>query len=442
MKTTPKNNSQGRSYIVRGGNPLNGEISVSGAKNAATKQMVACLLTSDPVTLKNIPQIGDVEATAELLEGLGVKIEKNDQDYTISAASLNTSKVSAAFSRKNRIPILLIGPLLHRFGEARIPMLGGCKIGPRPIDIHMQGLEKMGAEVTCEDGYYTIRAKELKATMIELRFPSVGATENLMLAAVLAKGTTTIANAAIEPEIMDTAKLLQAMGAIINLEANRTWVIEGVEKLNGAVHEVIPDRIEAASFGIAAALTGGSVFIRNARQNDLLSFLNAIRKVGVPFTIQSDGILFGSAESYKPVVIETDVHPGFMTDWQQPFVMLLTQANGVSIVHETIFEDRFGYTESLKQMGAHIQLHSDCLGSKECRYKHQNYMHSCIVSGPTPLKAADICIPDLRAGFSYLLAALMADGESHITGIDHIERGYEKILDKMKSLGADIEVTE
>jgi UDP-N-acetylglucosamine 1-carboxyvinyltransferase len=425
-------------YIVNGGKPLRGTVKVSGAKNAATKQLVATLLTDDEVKLTNVPQIGDVDATLELLKGLGVKISRKDDEVTINAKSVKNGDVVSAFSRKNRIPILLIGPLLHRFGEAKIPMLGGCKIGARPVDIHLEGFKKMGAEIICKNDCYTIKAKRLKAAMIELPFPSVGATENLMLAAVRAEGTTTIANAAIEPEIMDTAKLLQSMGAIINLEANRTWVIEGVETLQGAEHSIIPDRIEAASFGITAAITGGEVFVEGAKQDHLLSFLNALRRVGVPFIIKPTGILFGSAKKYNPITLETDVHPGFMTDWQQPFVMLLTQSDGVSIVHETIFEDRFGYTEALNNMGANIQLHSDCLGSKECRYKHQNFKHSCIVVGSTPLKAADIEIPDLRAGFSYILAALMAKGRTTVTGIEHIERGYENIIEKLKGLGADI----
>jgi UDP-N-acetylglucosamine 1-carboxyvinyltransferase len=375
-----------------------------------------------------------------MLGGLGADIEFEDNTATIKADAVKTPEVAAAFSRKNRIPILLMGPLMHRFGEARIPMLGGCKIGARPIDLHLDGLRKMGADIACEDGYYVARAKRLKATAIELAFPSVGATENLMLAAVKAKGTTTIINAAIEPEIIDTAMLLQSMGALIHLDANRTWVIEGVDQLHGADHQVVPDRIEAASFGVAAALTKGEVFVRDARQADMLSFLNAMRRVGVPFTVEKDGVAFGSADQYKPVVVETGTHPGFMTDWQQPFVMLLTQAQGVSIVHETVFEDRFGYTEALVKMGANIQLHHDCLGSKECRFRHQNFLHSCIVSGPTQLKAADIAIPDLRAGFSYLLAALSAQGQSRVTGVELIERGYEKIIDKVNGLGAAIQV--
>ena len=351
----------------------------------------------------------------------------------VNASSLRSNEVTEAFSRKNRIPILLFGPLLARFGEAKIPALGGCKIGARPVDFHIEALRKMGVEIECNGAYRAkVTGKRLTGAVIELPFPSVGATENSMLAAVLANGTTIIQNAAVEPEILDLAKLLQSMGAIISLEVNRTWVIEGVERLHGAAHRVIPDRIEAASFAAAAAATGGDVFVKDARQADMLSYLNALRRVGVPFEIAEDGIRVrgrrsADAAPLQATTLETDVHPGFMTDWQQPFVMLLTQAAGVSIVHETVYESRFGYTESLVRMGANIQLHRDCLGSKSCRFKNRNQSHSAVIVGPTPLKAADIEIPDLRAGFSYLIAALIADGTSKITGIEHIERGYQDI---------------
>ena len=228
------------------------------------------------------------------------------------------------------------------------------------------------------------------------------------------------------------------MGAIISLDVNRTWVIEGVERLHSARHRVIPDRIEAASFAAAAALTGGNVFIRDARQEDLLSFLNALRRMGAPYEVREDGIRFKGAAQLKPIAIETDVHPGFMTDWQQPFVMLLTQANGVSIVHETVYEDRFVYTEGLKRMGARIQLHRECLGSKTCRWINRDYRHSAIISGPTPLHAEDIAIPDLRAGFAYLIAALIAQGTTRLTGVEQLSRGYENIIGKLKTLGAKI----
>lgn len=429
-----------RAYAVTGGTPLRGEIRVSGAKNAATKEIVAALLADEPVTLHNVPDIGDVHVTIDMLRSLGAGVTFEKGSVIVDATGAKTSEVSEALSRKNRIPILLMGPLLHRFGEARIPALGGCTIGARPVNFHVEALKAMGADISCDENTYSARTKSLKGTVITLAYPSVMTTETVMLAAVKAEGTTIIQNAAVEPEITDLAMLLQAMGAIINLDVNRTWVIEGVEALHGAEHRVIPDRIEAASFMVAAALTGGDVFVRAARQDDLLSFLNALRRTGVPFEVQEDGIRVKGAASLTPVVIETDVHPGFMTDWQQPFVMLLTQADGVSIVHETVFEDRFGYTDALMKMRANIQLHRECLGSKACRFVNRDYRHSAVIVGPTPLKAADIEIPDLRAGFSYLIAALIADGTSRLTGVELIERGYEDIIGKLKGLGAKIEV--
>lgn len=429
--------------LITGGVPLRGDVRIAGAKNAATKELVASLLTTEPVVLSNVPDIGDVQVTIEMLQDLGAEVSRDGDRVTVNASSLRSNEVTEAFSRKNRIPILLFGPLLARFGEAKIPALGGCKIGARPVDFHVEALRKMGVEIECNGAYRAkLAGKRLKGAVIELPFPSVGATENSMLAAVLAQGTTIIQNAAVEPEILDLAKLLQSMGAIISLEVNRTWVIEGVERLHGATHRVIPDRIEAASFAAAAAVTQGDVFIKDARQEDMLSYLNALRRVGVPFEIAEDGIRVRGALTglLQATTLETDVHPGFMTDWQQPFVMLLTQAAGVSIVHETVYESRFGYTESLVRMGANIQLQRDCLGSKSCRFKNRNQLHSAVIVGPTPLKAADIEIPDLRAGFSYLIAALIAAGTSKITGIEHIERGYEDIVGKLKGLGAKIEV--
>ena len=433
------NNADSRSYSITGGTPLVGEVTVSGAKNAATKELVACLLSDEPVKLSNVPIIGDTEVTIGMLRDLGATVTVEGDVVTVDPTTLSTFEVSEAFSRKNRIPILLLGPLLHRFKQAIIPALGGCTIGARPVNFHEDAFRKMGAEIECDNGVYRAKAEKLKGTVIELPFPSVGATENAMLAAVKARGTTIIRNAAIEPEIRDLAMLLQSMGGIVNLEPNRTWVIEGVEKLHGAAHTVVPDRIEAASFAVAAAITGGDILVTGARQEDMISFLNAMRRAGVPFEVEEGGIRFKAPEKLEPVVIETDVHPGFMTDWQQPFVMLLTQAHGISIVHETVYEDRFGYTDALRDMGADIQLHKECLGSKPCRFVNRDYRHSAIISGPTPLHAADIRIPDLRAGFSYLIATLIAQGTSRITNVELIERGYENIIGKMKALGAEIE---
>ncbi len=426
---------------ITGGTPLHGEIRIPGAKNAASKELVACLLADAPVTLTNVPQIGEVDITAGLVEHVGAKVTREEGKVVVDASSLTSHVVTEAFSGKNRIPILLLGPLLARFGKAEVPALGGDRIGARPVDFHINALQQMGAEITTEGGATKAVAPNgrLHGAVIELPYPSVGATENVMLAAVRAKGTTVIKNAAIEPEIVDLAKLLQGMGAIINLEVNRTWVIEGVETLHGATHRIVPDRIVAGSFAVAAAITKGDVTMTGINQEDMLSFLNALRRTGVPFEVQENKLRVTAPKTLKPMVLETDVHPGFMTDWQQPFVTLLTQANGVSIVHETVYESRFGYTDALNQMGANITIHTNCLGSKECRFKHRNHPHSAVIVGPTPLKAANVDIPDLRAGFSYLIAALIAEGTTRMTGIEHIERGYENIVEKMQSLGAKIE---
>lgn len=430
------------SIKITGGKPLKGDVKISGAKNAATKELVACLLTTAPVTLMNVPQIGDVDVTTDMLKGLGVSIDQKDDRVIVDASALSSPEVTEAFSRKNRIPILLFGPLLARFGTAVIPALGGCKIGARPVDFHISALEQMGATIVVEDGMYRATvgpSGRLHGAVIELTYPSVGATENIMLAAVLARGTTVIRNAAIEPEIKDLAMLLQAMGAIIQMDVNQTWVIEGVESLHGATHRVIPDRIEAASFAVASVLTKGDVFLRGAVQDHMISFLNALRRVGGDFEMTSEGIRVFRVGEIKPSTVETDVYPGFATDWQQPFLILLTQATGVSIIHETVYESRFGYTEALNAMGANITIHTNCLGTKACRFSYRNHPHSAVIVGPTSLKAANIEIPDLRAGFSYLVAALIAEGTSTITGVETINRGYEKIVEKLKGLGADIE---
>lgn len=429
-----------KQVTIHGGVPLRGEMTVPGAKNAATKELVACLLTDEPVRLENVPDIGDVRTTIEMLASLGAAASFHNGVVTVDAGRMASPVVKEAQHRKNRIPILLLGPLLHRFGSATIPALGGCKIGARPVNFHLDALEKMGVTITCTDTGYIAEAKKITGAVIDLPFPSVGATENIMLTAVLAEGTTTIRNAAVEPEIVDLASLLQAMGAVINLDANRTWVIEGVSSLHGAAHRVLPDRMVAASFMTAAALSGGDVTVRDARQSDLMAFLNALRKADIPFEILEGGIRVSAPKKIKPIVLETDVHPGFMTDWQQPFVIALTQADGVSIVHETVYEDRFGYTEALRSMGANIQLHCECLGGKTCRFAGMDYRHSAVIVGPTPLQGAKIEIPDLRAGFSYIIAALIAEGTSVMTGVEHIERGYEDVIGRLASLGARIDV--
>jgi len=347
----------------------------------------------------------------------------------------------AAHAGSSRIPILLCGPLLHRLGEAVIPDLGGCRIGDRPIDFHLEILTKFGATVAQgEDGLHLTAPHGLRGIRYELEFPSVGATEQLLLTAVLAEGVTTLHNAAVEPEIKDLIDTLQKMGAIISVDTDRSITIEGVDHLKGYDHSSLNDRIEVGSWAAAALATRGDILVRGAQQRHMGMFLNVFRKVGGEFDVTTEGIrFFHPGTDLKPIAMQTDVHPGFMTDWQQPLVVALTQAKGLSIVHETVYENRFGFTDALIQMGAQVQLYKECLGDKKCRFGQRNFRHSAVISGPTPLKAANIEVPDLRGGFSHLIAALAAEGTSTVSGIGIIDRGYENFRAKLAALGASVE---
>ena len=354
------------SIIINGGKPLVGTIEVRGAKNLATKAMVAALLGETPSVLKDVPDISDVQVVRGLLEVYGVKVTSGAR----GEMSFDTSKVESAHFAEidahagaSRIPILFCGPLLHRLGEARIPDLGGCRIGDRPIDFHLDALRKFGAVVDkTYEGINLTAPNGLKGAEIELPYPSVGATEQVLLTAVRAEGITELKNAAIEPEIMDLIAILQKMGAIISVEPNRVILIEGVDRLEGYTHRALFDRNEVASWASAALVTEGDIFVKGARQTEMMTFLNVFRKVGGAFDVREDGIRFWHPGGHlKPVTIETDVHPGFMTDWQQPLIVALTQAHGVSIVHETVYENRFGFTDALNEMGAQIVVHKEGL---------------------------------------------------------------------------------
>ena len=430
------------SYRIEGGTPLRGAIRASGAKNAATKQIVASLLTDEDVVLHNVPAIGDVAITIDVCRALGARIEWGEPGTLhIRAATIERADVPVAFSGLNRIPVLLLGPLLHRYGRASVPLLGGDEIGARPIDFHIDSLRRLGASVEIDpDGQLSAEAKRLKGMLIALPYPSVGATESVLLSSVLAEGTTVIQNAAVEPEILDTILLLQKMGALIAVEVDRTIIVEGVPRLRGADHRMLADRIEVASFAAAAVATDGEVFIEGAEQSTIMAFLNALRRVGGEFEVRPDGIRFFRGRELRSIALETDVHPGFATDWQQPFVVLLTQANGLSVLHETVYERRFGYTKVLRAMGATLEIYNTCLGGKTCRFRYGDHPHSCLVHGPTPLRGTAMDIPDLRAGFSYLIAALVASGTSTISGAQYVERGYSAIPEKITQLGGRISV--
>lgn len=434
-----------KTYVVTGGAPLKGEVTVGGSKNTITKMMVASLLTKEPVILKNVPKVGEVDLTIELLSALGTQIswdKTNGSILSLTSPKLQEDNVLASFSGRNRIPILLVGPLLHRNGIAEIPIAGGDKIGPRPINFHIAGYRAMGAEVEEKGDNTVFHTKRLKGASITLPYPSVMTTESLLLAAVLAEGKTVVKNAAVEPEIIELIDLLQKMGAVIFHEPERTFIVEGVKSLKGAEHTLAPDRIEAASFASAAIATKGSVLVRGINQQDMRTFLNVLRKVGGAFEVRKDGILFYYNGNLHGTTIETGTHPGFMTDWQPPFSLVLTQAEGMSVIHETVHEKRFGYFEGLKKMGADVNLFSECLGGQNCRFREMTFGHSAVIGGPTSFTAADLEIPDLRAGFVYIIAALMAKGTSRISGIEHIDRGYESLAEKLSALGAQIRVSD
>jgi len=432
---------------VQGGAPLHGSITVRGAKNLVSKAMVAVLLGDGPSRLTDVPKIRDVEVVRGLLELHGVKVTEADGGYVFDPANVDTAEIDEinVHAGSSRIPILFCGPLLHRLGRAFIPDLGGCHIGDRPIDFHLAALRQFGAiaEKTPQ-GLHLTAPNGLHGTKFELPYPSVGATEQVLLTAVRAEGVTELRNAAVEPEIIDLICILQKMGAIIKVHTDRVIEIEGVPRLRGYTHRPIPDRLEAASWACAALATGGDITVRGARQVDMMTFLNVFTTVGGAFEVDDSatdpGIRFWHpGGELRAVALETDVHPGFMTDWQQPLVVALTQARGLSIMHETVYERRLGYTDALNTMGATIQVYRDCLGGTPCRFGRRNFQHSAVIAGPSKLHAADLEIPDLRGGFSHLIAALAAEGTSHVFGVNLINRGYEDFDAKLAALGARAE---
>ncbi len=426
-------------FLVKGGKPLHGSLKISGAKNAASKLIIASLLTDEPVNITNCPiSISEILVTRKIIESLGAHFRKfSDNELIVQTKKIHETSFSSSLGLINRIGVLTAGPLLLRVGEAKIPKPGGDQIGARPINFHLDALIKLGATIKEHKDHFLLNAKKLVGTDITLPFPSVGATENIIITASLALGKTTIYNAAIEPEIMDLIMLLQKMGAIIDIKTNRTIVITGVDKLFGAEHRVIPDRLEAASFACAAIASKGEVLIYDAQHKDMITFLNTIRLIGAGYEVLKNGIRFYYKGDLKPINIETDVHPGFMTDWQPPMTILLTQSKGISTIHETVYENRFGYVKELNKMGANIELTNDCLGPP-CRFNGTNYYHSAVIKGKTPLRSAEIIVPDIRAGFSYLVAAILAKGETLVHGIHYIDRGYENIDSKLRKLGVNI----
>jgi UDP-N-acetylglucosamine 1-carboxyvinyltransferase len=411
---------------IRGGHPLSGEITIGGAKNAALPLMAASLLTNKQLTLSNIPQLADVQTMRALLTEHGVLIEDvTDDKGTLSfTGSINNTTAPYDIVRKMRASVLVLGPLLARIGEARVSLPGGCAIGARPIDLHLKGLEQLGAHITLESGYINARTYgRLRGTEIILPFASVGATENLLMAATLADGWTTLFNAACEPEITDLVSCLVAMGARIKGVGSEKLTIEGVNELYGATHKIIPDRIETGSYACAAAISGGSLLLRNAVPNHVGATIRVLRTAGVDVVEETDGLRIKRLGRLYGTDVMTEPYPGFATDMQAQFMALMCVANGASMITETIFENRFMHVPELNRMGARINVHGG----------------SAIIRGVSGLSGAPVMATDLRASLSLVLAGLAACGETVVSRIYHLDRGYEMVEQKLAACGANIE---
>jgi UDP-N-acetylglucosamine 1-carboxyvinyltransferase len=424
-------------WRVEPSGPLQGEVEVAGSKNTVTKIMVASLLGDSPTTITNAPRLGDVSITAAMLRSLGVGVDLDGSAITIDPRTLDQAAVPVGYSGLNRIPILMIAPLLHRIGEAVVPLAGGDRIGGRPLDFHLDALRKLGVEIRITDEGIEAKASRLQGAHIRLPFPSVGATETVLLAAARAEGRTVLENAAVEPEVVELALFLQRMGAGIELQPDRRFVIEGTTQLSGSSEHLGGDRIEAFSYLVAGLVTGGAVTVVGCAQDRLVTAISTLRRMGAEFEIAENRISV-AGRSLRPTAIHTSPHPGFMTDWQPPLVVLFTQVEGMSVIHETVFEDRLGYAEVLRSMGAQIELFDQCLAGEACRFHETAFKHSAVVRGRTPLSGASVMMPDIRAGFAYVLAAAAADSPSVLGGVHQLERGYDQVREKFTNLGLSI----
>lgn len=409
--------------LVEGGTKLAGKVRVSGAKNAALAIMAATVLVDGKAVLESIPDIEDVRVFIEILRQMGMEVSQDEKGHLIFDGSLLKGwEASYELAKRLRASNLLLGPLLSRCGKAEISMPGGCNIGTRPIDLHIKGLEAMGARIKVEHGIIYAEAKKMKGAHIYLDFPSVGATENIMTAASLAEGTTVIENAAKEPEIVDLASFLSSLGVRVRGAGTDVIKIEGVKRISGCQHAIIPDRIEAGTFMVAAALNNSDLFIENVIPEHLEPVTAKLREMGVSVEIYEDTIHVMGKEFYKPVDIKTYPYPGFPTDMQSQFIVLLTQANGDSVVIENVFENRLKVAAELKRMGANIKVEG----------------RAAIITGNQKLSGAPVRATDLRSGAALILAGLAAKGTTEVFGLRHIDRGYEHIEDKLNALGAKI----
>jgi UDP-N-acetylglucosamine 1-carboxyvinyltransferase len=409
--------------IITGNGPLHGEVKIAGAKNAALPVIAASLLTPEPLEISNIPGVRDITTALELLELLGCKVDRQDSELTIDSSAVHCVRAPYELVKTMRGSILLLGPLLARFGEADVSLPGGCAIGSRPVNEHIAGLEAMGAEILIEAGYIKAKAQRLRGTHFAFDIPSVTATENLMMAASLAEGTTVLENAAMEPEIEDLAKLLTGMGAKIAGAGSSVLTIEGVQSLHGSSHRVPPDRIETGTFLVAAAATRGDVHVLDTNPNFLQHVLSKLEATGVKLSWGEDWIhLNAEGKRCSSVNISTAPYPAFPTDMQAQFMTLNALAEGTATVVENIFENRFMHVAELQRMGADIELQG----------------HTAIVRGRDRLQGAPVMATDLRASASLVIAALAADGETSIDRVYHLDRGYANIDQKLANLGASI----
>jgi len=415
------------SIVVQGGKELHGEIAIAGAKNACLTLMPATLLSEEPLTLTNAPRLSDIKTMTQLLESLGAEVSsmQDGQVLAMSSHDINNQTADYEIVRKMRASILVLGPMLARYGHAVVSLPGGCAIGARPVDLHLQALEAMGAQLDLKDGYVHAKAsKGLKGGIIDFPFVSVGATENALMAATLAKGTTVIKNAAREPEIVDLAHCLQKMGAQIDGEGTSTITIQGVDRLNGATHPVVTDRIELGTYMLAPAIAGGEVECLGGRMDLVKSFVEKLEETGVEVTETARGLKVARKNGrVRAVNVETEPFPGFPTDLQAQMMALLCTADGVSVLEEKIFENRFMHAPELIRMGAQIDVHGG----------------TATVTGVKRLKGAPVMATDLRASVSLILAGLAAKGETVVSRVYHLDRGYERVVSKLSGVGAKIE---
>lgn len=433
-------------FKIQGGTPLRGCVRVGGAKNASYKLMIAALLGQSESRLLNLPAISDVAMVTEVIQSLGAEVAAaGEQTLFIRPQNLWKSEIEAKYGAASRASTLFLGPLLAKFGQASVPLPGGDKIGQRPLERHLDGLRAMGVLLTQENGFLKAKTSGLVGTTYKFAKNTHTGTETLILAAVLAKGMTVLENAALEPEVDDLITFLNAMGAKIRRRAFRVIEIEGVEKLTGAIHRIMPDRNEAVSYACAAIASKGDIVVENARAEDLTAFLEKLTEIGAGFEVGEYGIRFFYKGPLRSADIQTQIHPGFMTDWQPLWATLACHATGNSIIHETVMQNRFQYVETLVKMGANIVPFEPEVANPDQFYNFDwqdnktTDIHAIKISGPTAFQGGEYVVHDLRAGATILLAAISGDGVTILHHIEQIERGYQNIEAKLRSLGAKIE---